>query len=62
MADEKEINDLIAMLDAKADAGVGRIKVAVSDEMAKGEISESMHHGRCDITGECAPEITKNVK
>lgn len=62
MADEKEINDLIAMLDAKAGAGVSRIKVEVSDDVAAGQVSEVKQYGRCDIKGECVPEITKNVK
>ena len=50
------------MLDAKTGAGISRIKIDISDENENGTITEKTHYGRCDIKGECVPEITKNVK
>ena len=54
MADERDIESIINMLDAKTQSGVSRIKVQVSEEQEQGTVEEKIHLGRCDITtGEC---------
>ncbi len=60
MANQNDIENIVKMLDAKTGAGISRIKIDISDE--NGTITEETHYGRCDIKGECVPEITKNVK
>ena len=47
--EEKEIEDIINMLDSKTEGGVSRIKVNVSDEQQEGTVSTQYHHGRCDV-------------
>ena len=52
------VEDIIQMLDSMAQAGVSRIKVEASDEIAEGTAKKSYHHGRCDVgspwaRGEC---------
>ena len=60
MANKQEIEDIVKMLDAKVSSGVGRIKVNVTEDTQG--ISDTHYLGRCDIQGECAPEITKHTK
>lgn len=43
------VEDVIQMLDSMAQAGVSRIKVEASDEIAEGTAKKSYHHGRCDV-------------
>lgn len=43
------VEDVIQMLDSMAQAGVSRIKVESSDEIAEGTAKKSYHHGRCDV-------------
>lgn len=62
MANQKDIENLVKMLDQKSEEGVGRIKIDISEKNAEGQVSEQTHYGRCDIKGECVPEITKNAK
>ena len=40
------VEDIIQMLDSMAQAGVSRIKVEASDEIAEGTAKKSYHHGR----------------
>lgn len=60
MATEKEINDLIAMLDGKIEAGESRVRVRVSDEVNAGEMVSVHHHGRCDVGSAWATGKVKN--
>lgn len=46
---DKEIDDIVAMLDSFAMSETGRLKVKTSDDLAPGEIKREYHHGRCDI-------------
>lgn len=46
---EKDIENIIKLLDEKTEAGVGRIKVNVSEHQAEGSVEEVHHHGRCDV-------------
>ena len=49
MATEKEIDDLIAMLDGKMENGTGRVRVRTSEDVKEGEMISVHHHGRCDV-------------
>ena len=49
MANEKEIDDIIKMLDGKTQAGVSRINVRVAETDKEGQLGEVYHHGRCDV-------------
>ncbi len=49
MNSEKEIEDIINMLDGLTDKEVSRIKISVSDNLDPGETKKEYHHGRCDI-------------
>ena len=47
--EEKEIDDLVRMLDGFAQSGESRLKINLSEELAEGETRKQHHHGRCDI-------------
>ena len=47
--DEKNLDQVIAMLDGFAASDASRLKIAVSDEYEQGEVKRQYHHGRCDI-------------
>lgn len=49
MNEEREIEEIIKMLDRKTRNGVSRIKVEVSEEQPEGTRQEKYHHGRCDV-------------
>ncbi len=48
-SNEKEIDDIVNMLDGFIDKDVSRFKITTSEEMEEGEIKEVYHHGRCDV-------------
>ncbi len=60
MATDKELDEFIAMMDGKVEDGVGRIKVATSQEQEEGTVSEVHHHGRCDVCSPFAEGSEKN--
>lgn len=47
--DNKEIDDLVAIIDKMTMEGTSRLKVKVSDEVEQGSYKKEYHHGRCDI-------------
>lgn len=49
MQDDKELEDLIELLDNFAKSETGRLKVSVSEELEAGTVERKYHHGRCDI-------------
>ena len=58
MNQNKEIDEMIKMLDGFAAGESGRLKVFMDENMAEGTIKRQYHHGRCDIgspydTGDC---------
>ena len=60
---EKDIDNIMAILDGFGDSEIGRLKLKITDEPGEGRYSYVYHHGRCDIgspyaKGECfdAPE------
>ena len=58
--EEKEIEDIINMLDSKTEGGVSRIKVNMSDDQQEGTVSTQYHHGRCDVGSPWAKGTTRN--
>ena len=60
MASEKDIENLMKMLDGKVKAGTSRINVTATDAFADGEIKEVHHHGRCDVGSAWAKGTVKN--
>ena len=46
---EKEIEDVIAMLDKLSGEGVSRIKLEMDETKPEGEFKKEYHHGRCDV-------------
>ena len=60
MASEKDIENLMKMLDGKVEAGTSRINVTATDAFADGEIKEGHHHGRCDVGSAWAKGTVKN--
>lgn len=46
---EKDIDNLLEILDGFCSVGESRMKLDVSDEVASGEAVRQYHHGRCDI-------------
>lgn len=49
MTNERDIEKLIKLLDSKAEAGVSRINVNISENVEQGNVLEIYHHGRCDV-------------
>lgn len=49
MYQDKDIDEIIRMLDEKSTAGVSRIKVLVDEAEDAVKVKEEYHHGRCDI-------------
>ncbi len=49
MADKKEIDDIIAMIDKTMEGGVSRLSVGTSEELDEGSTRKLSHHGRCDV-------------
>lgn len=55
---EEDINNILNILDGFGSSEVGRLKLKMDEEKAKGEYTYVYHHGRCDIgspyaKGEC---------
>lgn len=60
MASEKDIENLMKMLDGQVQAGTSRINVTASDNIQSGEIKKASHHGRCDVGSAWAKGTVKN--
>ena len=60
MTNEKDIENIIKLLDEKTDAGVGRIKVNISENQTEGSVEEVHHHGRCDVGSPWATGKVRN--
>ena len=60
MASEKDIENLMKMLDGQVQAGTSRINVTASDNIQSGEIKKVSHHGRCDVGSAWAKGTVKN--
>lgn len=60
-AKEKDIENLMRLLDDFASSDTGRLKVLFSDEMEQGQTSKQSHHGRCDIGSPWAKGLAFDV-
>lgn len=60
MVDNKDIDNIIALLDGKCEDGVSRIKVNVSETETSGSVSEQYHNGRCDVGSPWATGKVRN--
>lgn len=60
MATDKEIEDLIAMLDGKIEAGESRVRIRTSNELEQGQMESVHHHGRCDVGSAWATGKVRN--
>ena len=49
MPTDKEIEEVIAMLDQKTESGVSRIGVHRVETEREDFVKEVYHHGRCDV-------------
>ncbi|MBR6237571.1 MAG: hypothetical protein IKQ83_00800 [Lachnospiraceae bacterium] len=49
MDNNVDIDEIVNMIDSKLGGGVGRLKVTVSDDEPEGTVSQTYHHGRCDV-------------
>lgn len=47
--DNKQIDEIVALLDGFASSEVSRMKVSMSEELSEGAVEKRYHHGRCDI-------------
>ena len=47
--DEKNIEEIIKMLDSKTTQEVSRIKILFDEAQAEDSVKQQYHHGRCDI-------------
>ena len=47
--DEKNIDEIIRMLDQKTNQEVSRIKVFFDEQQSEECVKQEYHHGRCDI-------------
>lgn len=57
---EKEIEDIMSLLDGHVEAEKSRLTLKMSDELNEGEIQEKYHHGRCDVGSPWALGTVKN--
>lgn len=47
--EQKEIEDMVKLLDGFASSNDSRLKIKMSDELDEGVTKREYHHGRCDI-------------
>lgn len=47
--EEKEIDDIVKLLDQFSMAEESRMKIKTSNEIPTGAVQKTHHHGRCDI-------------
>ena len=58
--DNKQIEEMIEMIDGKMESGVGRLKVQFTEEQEQGTVKEQYHHGRCDVGSPWAKGTVSN--
>ena len=46
--EQKEIEDMVKLLDGFAASDDSRLKIKMSDELEEGQMERIYHHGRCD--------------
>lgn len=58
--EDKEIEELIKMIDGKMEDGVGRLSVHFSEQQEAGVVKERHHLGRCDVGSPWAKGTVSN--
>ena len=58
--EDKQIDEIISMIDGKMESGVGRLKVQFTEEQKQGTVKEQYHHGRCDVGSPWAKGTVSN--
>lgn len=58
--EEKDIENIIDLLDGKVEGGVSRISLHISEEQQQGDVKELYHHGRCDVGSPWADGSIRN--
>ena len=59
-ANEKDVDELIRMIEGKMNGGVSRLKVEFSEQLEEGTKQEKYHHGRCDVGSPWAKGTVSN--
>lgn len=62
MTNEKDIEELVRILDGKVRSGISRINIKVSENIENEETTEIYHHGRCDVGSPWAKGTIKNFE
>lgn len=57
---DKEIEDLIGMIEMKMQGGVSRLSIGFSDALDADAKVETYHHGRCDVGSPWAKGTVSN--
>lgn len=60
MISEKEIEEVVNMLDSKTEAGISRIGVHRVETEREDFVRDVHHHGRCDVGSPFAKGTIKN--
>lgn len=60
MISEKEIEEVVNMLDSKTEAGISRIGVHRVETEREDFVRDVHHHGRCDVGSPFANGTVKN--
>lgn len=47
--DEKDLDNIIELLDTMTGNEISRIKINTSEDITEGEYKKEYHHGRCDV-------------
>lgn len=58
---EKDIENMMKLLDGFAESDTGRLKVFCSEEIEQGQTQKQYHHGRCDIGSPWAKGLAFDV-
>ncbi|MCR5120034.1 MAG: hypothetical protein K6B44_10525 [Lachnospiraceae bacterium] len=58
--EEKQVNELIDMIDGKMSNGVSRLSIGFSEDLFSGVKRETYHHGRCDVGSPWAKGTVSN--
>ncbi len=60
MAEDRDIQAIIELLDNKTESGVSRIHIDVEEKMGNEAVKEQYHHGRCDVGSPWATGSVRN--
>ena len=60
-ATQKDIDNIIDLLDSMMDSGTGRIKVQSSEAQKAETVKKQYHYGRCDVGSPWSSSKMKNI-